>query len=74
MAKIRNPHVVFSERDFKIWDWRIKRYRIVRAGVYIDLDELTQLVDDATRNKSRKAKDGPLHVEYHSLVASGEAQ
>lgn len=39
----------------------------ITYGVYLDLDDLDELARKASTNKSRKAKDGPVHVEIHSI-------
>jgi hypothetical protein len=41
--------------------------KIVTVGVFIDLEQLTELVIKATGNKTKKAHDGALHVELHTV-------
>lgn len=56
-------HVVFPLH--KVEDQDTKK-RIL-AGVWLDLDEVSELVKKAAHNKSRRAKDGGLHVEIHRI-------
>jgi hypothetical protein len=57
----RNTHVVFTSRT------ATAPKRRVTFGVYIDLDELARLALRISHNKGRKGKDGPIHVEIHSI-------
>lgn len=57
------PHVVFTTATATSRDGSRK----VTFGVWLDLDDINTLAFKASHNKSRKAKDGPVHVEIHSI-------
>lgn len=66
MAKSR-VEIIFSDRTFTVARFLGEARLDVRCGLYLDLDDLELLVYKASKNKSRKAKDGPLRVEIHHV-------
>jgi len=67
MKRPRNIHIVFQERECReVPNYLTDSRRVLRVGVYIDLDKLAELASDAAKNKSKVAHDGPLYVEFHS--------
>ena len=63
----RRAEVIFQQRVSKVSKFLGEPLRTVTYGVWIDLDDLERLVYKASCNKSRKATDGPLHVEIHRV-------
>jgi hypothetical protein len=64
---MRNVHVVFPDWQFTFKNRSTEPSRMAVVGVWIDLDELVELAVRAATNKGRKAKDGPLNVEVHTI-------
>ena len=60
-------HVVFPEWQVTYKNKSTDPSRVVTVGVWIDLDGLAELAIAASGNKGRKAKDGALHVEVHTI-------
>ena len=65
--KSKRVHVVFPEWQFTFKNRSSEPSRVAVVGVYIDLDELVELAVKAATNKGRKAKDGALNVELHTV-------
>lgn len=60
-------HVVFKEWTVTFKNRSTDPSRVATVGVWIDLDKLAELAVQSTKNKSRKAHDGALHVEVHTI-------
>ena len=60
-------HIVFPGWDVTFKNKSTDPTRVVTVGVFIDLEALAELAIQASQNKSRKAKDGALHVEVHTI-------
>jgi len=64
MARV---HVVFARHTVQTGKNLSYPAQTITAGVWIDLDALAELVIKASRNKGRKAKDGAINVEVHTI-------
>jgi hypothetical protein len=63
----KNTHVVFPEWQITFKNLSSEPPRVAVVGVWIDLDELVELAVKAATNKGRKARDGALNVELHTV-------